>query len=346
VTPVVDDVSTTGEPVLSVRDLTVTFATDDGGSITPVDNVSLDVRPGETLGLVGESGCGKSTLGRAILRLLDPKTGSVHFDGEDLTNLEGRALRAHRRHLQIIFQDPRGSLDPTMTVGEIVAEPLRVHKIGTKADRGATVEAMLRAVGLDPVHANRPPGALSGGQQQRVGIARALVTRPKLVVCDEPVSALDVSVQAQVINLLQDLQREFGVSYLFIAHNLAVVRHLSDRVAVMYLGQVVEQGPAHEVFARPLHPYTQGLLASVLRTDAVAPTRLGEAQRFVQGDIPSLHDVPPGCRYSTRCPFAQDRCRVERPVLERAEGDHADDHQVACHFWRDLGSLPATFKAK
>jgi oligopeptide/dipeptide ABC transporter ATP-binding protein len=332
--------------ILRIESLTVRFATDRGDLITPVDDVSIAIRPGETLGLVGESGCGKSTLGRAILRLLRPERGSIEFDGRELVGLEGRALRAVRRHLQIIFQDPRGSLDPKMTVGEIVSEPLRVHQVGAKAERLETVIEMLDAVGLERSYANRNPMTLSGGQQQRVGIARALITRPKLVVCDEPVSALDLSVQAQVINLLQDLQRDLGVSYLFIAHNLAVVRHLSDRVAVMYLGQIVEQGPAHQVFARPLHPYTQGLLASVLRTDTEAHHRLSEAQQFVQGDVPSLHDVPPGCRYNTRCPFAQERCREERPELELADGEHAEDHWVACHFWRDLDGLPKEFRAR
>ena len=338
--------STTAPVMLRIENLTVRYTTDRGETITPVDDVSISIRSGETLGLVGESGCGKSTLGRAILRLLKPESGSIIFDGQELVDLEGRALRAVRRHLQIIFQDPRGSLDPKMTVGEIVSEPLRVHQLGPKADRQRTVTEMLDAVGLDPSYTGRNPTTLSGGQQQRIGIARALVTRPKLVVCDEPVSALDLSVQAQVINLLQDLQRDLGVSYLFIAHNLAVVRHLSDRVAVMYLGQIVEQGPAHQVFARPLHPYTQGLLASVLRTDLDAHNRLTEAQQFVQGDVPSLLDVPAGCRYVTRCPFAQDRCHEERPALEPAEGEHAEDHWVACHFWRDLDELPKTFKAR
>jgi oligopeptide/dipeptide ABC transporter ATP-binding protein len=341
-----DEVAADAPLILRIERLTVRYATDRGDTITPVDDVSLAIRPGETLGLVGESGCGKSTLGRAILRLLRPDHGSIVFDGNELVGLEGRALRAVRRHLQIIFQDPRGSLDPKMTVGDIVGEPLRVHQLGAKTERRHTVVEMLDAVGLDPTLVDRDPTTLSGGQQQRVGIARALITRPKLVVCDEPVSALDLSVQAQVINLLQDLQRDLGVSYLFIAHNLAVVRHLSDRVAVMYLGQIVEQGPSHQLFARPLHPYTQGLLASVLRTDTEAHHRLEEAQQFVQGDIPSLHDVPSGCRYHTRCPFAQDRCREERPVLELADGEHAEDHWVACHFWRDLDELPKTFKAR
>ena len=341
-----DPASMAAPAMLRIENLTVRYMTDRGEFITPVDDVSITIDPGETLGLVGESGCGKSTLGRAILRLLRPYSGSIVFDGQELVGLEGRALRSVRRHLQIIFQDPRGSLDPKMTVGEIVSEPLRVHQLGLKADRQRTVIDMLDAVGLDPTYTERNPMTLSGGQQQRVGIARALVTRPKLVVCDEPVSALDLSVQAQVINLLQDLQRDLGVSYLFIAHNLAVVRHLSDRVAVMYLGQIVEQGPAHQVFARPLHPYTQGLLASVLRTDLEAHNRLNEAQLFVQGDVPSLLDVPSGCRYHTRCPFAQDRCREERPILEAAEGEHAEDHWVACHFWRDLDGLPKTFKAR
>ena len=333
-------------PLLEVRDVAVRFPTDRGDVITPVDGVSIDVRQAETVGLVGESGCGKSTLGRAILRLLRPERGSIDFDGHQLMDLDGKALREVRRQLQIIFQDPRGSLDPKMTVGEIVGEPLRVHRIGAKNERENAVAEMLNAVGLDPSYARRNPSTLSGGQQQRIGIARALITRPKLIVCDEPVSALDLSVQAQVINLLQDLQRDFGVSYLFIAHNLAVVRHLSDRVAVMYLGQIVEQGPAHEVFARPLHPYTQGLLASVLRTDAEAGRRLSEAQKFVKGDIPSLHDVPAGCRYNTRCPHAEGACFETTPILEAAVGEHSREHEVACHRWRELDGMPVTFKAK
>jgi len=337
---------TTAAPLLSVRNLTVRFPTDRGDVITPVDDVSIDVHPGETLGLVGESGCGKSTLGRAILRLVNADAGDVIFDGQRLSDLKGSALRNVRRGLQIIFQDPRGSLDPKMTVGEIVDEPLRVHKVGAKPERRQTVIDMLTAVGLDAGYTERNPSTLSGGQQQRIGIARALVTRPKLIVCDEPVSALDLSVQAQVINLLQDLQRDLGVSYLFIAHNLAVVRHLSDRVAVMYLGQIVEEGPAHEVFARPLHPYTQGLLASVLRTDAAARDRLRQAQEFVKGDIPSLHDVPSGCRYRTRCPHAEPSCADARPALEAADGEHSADHRVACHRWRAIESMPVTFRAK
>lgn len=332
-------------PVLDVRDAVVAYDTP-GGRIRPVDGVSLQIRPGETLGLVGESGCGKSTLGRLIIQLTRATAGSVQFEGRDLTTLSARQLRALRKDLQVIFQDPRGSLDPTMPIRAIVAEPLKVHGLARGAKRAAMAEAMLTEVGLDRALGGRRPAQLSGGQQQRVGIGRALITEPKLVVCDEPVSALDVSVQAQVINLLQDLKQRLGVAYLFISHNLAVVRHLSDRVAVMYLGQIVEQGPAHDVFARPLHPYSRSLLASVLRPDLDAPQRLAQASTFVIGDVPSFHEVPAGCRFHPRCPFATDRCREEAPQLQTASGDHARDHDVACHYWEEIMPMPLTVRAK
>jgi len=263
--PVTD--AATATPVLEVEDAVVEYVTP-GGRIRPVDGVSLRIAAGETLGLVGESGCGKSTLGRLIIQLVRAASGHVRFDGRDLARLSAAELRSLRKDLQVIFQDPRGSLDPTMAIRSIVAEPLKVHGIARGAKRAQLADAMLAEVGLDKGLGDRRPAQLSGGQQQRVGIGRALITDPKLVVCDEPVSALDVSVQAQVINLLQDLKERLGVAYLFISHNLAVVRHLSDRVAVMYLGQIVEQGPAHDVFARPLHPYSRSLLASGRSTDA------------------------------------------------------------------------------
>jgi oligopeptide/dipeptide ABC transporter ATP-binding protein len=331
--------------LLSVRDLTVRYPGAQG-PVTAVDGVSLDVRPGETVGLVGESGCGKSTLGRAILRLVEPDAGSVSFDGQDLLATGGADLRRLRRELQVIFQDPRGALDPRMRIRDIVGEPLRVHGLGDRAARRARVDAMLADVGLGAELGDRWPTELSGGQQQRVGIGRALITDPKLVVCDEPVSALDVSVQAQVVNLLHDLRDRTGVAYLFIAHDLAVVRHLSDRVAVMYLGAIVEEGDAHEVFARPLHPYTKALLASVLRADESAPSRLALTGRYVTGDVPSPADLPSGCRFHTRCPNALDRCRTEVPAVEPATGDHARDHRVACHRWEELGDVPVSVRAR
>ena len=233
-----------------------------------------------------------------------------------------------------------------MSVSDIVAEPLKVHKLANRADIPARTDAMLVSVGLDPDLGARRPGQLSGGQQQRVGIGRALISEPKLVICDEPVSALDVSVQAQVINLLQDLKERTGVGYLFISHNLAVVRHLADRVAVMYLGRIVEQGPTHEVFARPLHPYTRSLLASVLRADVDASERLHEMREHVRGDVPSLSAVPSGCRFHPRCPFATDECRTTVQELAPIDGDHADDHQVACHRWREIEPMPEVYRAR
>jgi oligopeptide/dipeptide ABC transporter ATP-binding protein len=331
--------------ILRVDDAVVTYATP-GGDIRPVDGVSLTIDEGETLGLVGESGCGKSTLGRLILQLAKASSGNVSFLGHDLGRARPAMLRELRRQLQVIFQDPRGSLDPKMSVRAIVAEPLKVHGLARGDDRDARTDAMLELVGLDAQLGDRKPGELSGGQQQRVGIGRALITDPRLVVCDEPVSALDVSVQAQVINLLQDLKERLGVAYLFISHNLAVVRHLSDRVAVMYLGRIVEQGEAHDVFARPLHPYSRGLLGSVLRPDPDAPERLGEVTQLFRGDVPSFHDVPTGCRFHPRCPHATDVCRAVEPQLTAADGDHAHDHRVACHHWDELRPVPVTLRAK
>jgi oligopeptide transport system ATP-binding protein len=334
-----------GDDLLSLTDAVVTFETP-GGVITPVDGVTMRIREGETVGLVGESGCGKSTLGRLILQLTRAASGSVRFLDHDLGTSSPATLRALRRQLQVIFQDPRGSLDPKMSASTIVAEPLKVHGLAKGATRSRRVDEMLELVGLDAALGHRKPGELSGGQQQRVAIARALITDPRLVVCDEPVSSLDVSVQTQVINVLQDLKERLGVAYLFISHNLAVVRHLSDRVVVMYLGKVVEQGDAHDIFARPLHPYTRGLLASVLRPDAEAPRRLAEVTKLLHGDVPSFHAVPAGCRFHPRCPHATDICRTEEPALVTAHGDHADDHQVACHHWEELRPVPVALKAK
>lgn len=322
------------EPLLRARNVRVEYTLRDRRRLVAVDGVDLDVYPGETVGLVGESGCGKSSLARAILRLLPQTSGSIEFMGQEVIGLKGRALRRIRRHMQIIFQDPRGSLDPRMSIEEIIGEPLDVHGIATGAERSERIAAMMTEVGLNVSHLTRMPSQLSGGQQQRVGIARALITDPELVVCDEPISALDVSIQAQVINLLEDLQERFGAAYVFIAHNLAIVRHISDRVVIMYLGQVVEEGPADTVFDAPLHPYSQGLTASTLFPTVDARERLLEVDQLVQGELPSLLNPPTGCRYHTRCPFAQERCSQERPTL--AEVPDARGHRVACHFWHEI----------
>jgi oligopeptide/dipeptide ABC transporter ATP-binding protein len=313
--------------------------------LTAVDRVSFEIRRKEALGLVGESGCGKSSLARAVLQLVRPAAGAVWFGGQDLTKLAGPALRSMRRHMQIIFQDPRGSLNPRWRVRRIVEEPLRVHQVANRSERRRLARAMLEEVGLDGSFDTQRPAQLSGGQQQRVGIARALVTHPKLVVCDEPVSSLDVSIRAQVINLLQDLKERMGLAYLFVAHDLGVVRYLCDRVAVMYLGQIVETAPCGELFARPLHPYTRGLLASMLRSDLAARAQLKTAERLAAGDVPSILNPPQGCRYHPRCPHAQARCRAETPMLEETNGTDRNQRAVACHFWREIEqkSRSATF---
>jgi oligopeptide transport system ATP-binding protein len=321
-------------PLLQVDGLTKHFHVGQGvilsrlsKTVKAVDDVSFSVDSGETLGLVGESGCGKSTTGRCINRLLEATAGKIHFEDTDVRKLHGKRLKAYRREVQFIFQDPYASLNPRMTFGEIMSEPLAIHGVGTRKEREDRCKAMLGVVGLSPEHINRYPHEFSGGQRQRVGIARALMLRPKMIVCDEPVSALDVSIQAQIINLLEELQEEFGLTYLFIAHDLAVIRHICDRVAVMYLGKIVELGGWKEVYNTPNHPYTQSLLSAVPVPD---PEKQHKRARIIlKGDVPSPIDPPTGCRFHTRCPIAQlPLCAEEEPQLKLV----ANGHQAACHF--------------
>lgn len=291
--------------------------------VRAVDGVSFTVHKGETLGLVGESGCGKTTTARTILRLQEPTSGSIRFEGQDLLKLRKRELRLKRRDMQIIFQDPYSSLNPRLTVGQIIGEPLRIHKMVAGADLEARVKSLLEKVGLASYHYRRYPHEFSGGQRQRIGIARALALNPKLIVCDEPVSALDVSIQSQILNLLEDLQKEFDLTYLFIAHNLSVVKHISDRVGVMYLGKLVEMTTSNKLYAEPLHPYTQVLLSAIPQPDA----RRERKRIVVQGDVPSPINPPAGCRFHTRCPYVVDRCKSEVPEWSEVRPEHF----VACH---------------
>jgi oligopeptide transport system ATP-binding protein len=317
--------------LIDVRNLVMHFPLTKGiifqrkvGSVQAVDDINLSIKKGETLGLVGESGCGKSTTGRAILQLYKPTSGEVVFKGKDLTKLGSNEIRGMRRHMQMIFQDPYASLNPRMTVGNIIGEPLQIHKVvKTGKERNERVQELLRVVGLNPYFANRYPHEFSGGQRQRIGIARALAARPEFIVADEPVSALDVSIQAQVVNLLEELQEEFNLTYLFISHDLSVVRHICDRIAVMYLGKVVEIADRTELYANPLHPYTKALLSAVPIPDPVVERK--RERIILTGDVPSPINPPSGCRFHTRCPYVMDVCKEKIPPLIQKDGS-----QVAC----------------
>ena len=349
------DAATAGAPgaapardrvLLSVRDLRMYFPITEGlilerhvGDVRAVDDVSFDIWRGETVGLVGESGCGKSTTGRSIIRLYKPTAGTITFDGIDITNLGGETLRKMRRRMQMIFQDPYASLNPRMTVGGIVGEPLVVHGIGTKSERHERVAELLDVVGLNPNFLNRYPHEFSGGQRQRIGVARALAVNPDLIVADEPISALDVSIQAQIINLLERLQDQFELTYLFIAHDLSVVRHVSDRIAVMYLGRIVESAPSEQLYTGPLHPYSVALLSAVPIPDPVIESR--RRRIILTGDVPSSVNPPDGCRFHTRCWLRErlgnpERCVTEDPMLRAL----STGHEVACHFAEHVDGAP------
>jgi oligopeptide/dipeptide ABC transporter ATP-binding protein len=326
-------------PLLEVRDLAKHFALGSGAVgrllgragavVRAVDGVSFSIEAGETLGLVGESGCGKTTTGRLVLRALEPTRGHIRFEGEDITGLRGRRLLPFRRRAQIVFQDPYTSLNPRMSVGGIVGEPLRVHGLAAPREVPRRVAALLELVGLQPEHAGRYPHELSGGQRQRVGIARALAVEPRLVVADEAVSALDVSVRAQILNLLVDLRERLHLAYLFVSHDLGVIRFVSHRVAVMYLGRLVEVAPAAALFKQPLHPYTQALIAAIPAVGDGSGSIFDRPERLIQGELPSAVNLPRGCRFAGRCPHRMDRCETVGPPLREAQPDHA----VACHLY-------------
>ncbi|MFD1833429.1 ABC transporter ATP-binding protein, partial [Streptomyces desertarenae] len=331
-----------GEPILEVRNLVKHFPLTQGvvfkrqvGAVRAVDDVSFTLHQGETLGIVGESGCGKSTVAKLLMNLERPTSGRILYKGEDITRLSGRALKAVRRNIQMVFQDPYTSLNPRMTVGDIIAEPFEIHpEVAPKGDRRRRVQELLDVVGLNPEYVNRYPHQFSGGQRQRIGIARGLALNPEVIICDEPVSALDVSVQAQVVNLMERLQDEFDLSYIFIAHDLSIVRHISDRVGVMYLGKMAEVGSDVEIYDHPTHPYTQALLSAVPQPDPEVRER--RERIILSGDVPSPADPPSGCRFRTRCWKAQERCAQEVPLLavpERFAGrDTPAAHPSACHF--------------
>ena len=331
--------SSQGDVLLDVEDLYMHFPLTQGilfqrkvGAVQAVDGVSFQVTKGETLGLVGESGCGKSTAGRAILQLYKPTGGSVTFQGKDLTKLDGGDMRKMRRHLQMIFQDPYASLNPRMTVGSIISEPMQIHNLVPKKQRNERVQELLQTVGLNPYFANRYPHEFSGGQRQRIGVARALAANPAFIVADEPVSALDVSIQAQIINLLEELQEQFGLTYLFIAHDLSVVRHISDRVAVMYLGKFMELADRNSIYDDPLHPYTKALLSAVPVPDPIIEKK--RERIILTGDVPSPINPPSGCHFHTRCPYAMDVCKKIEPRFV----DQGGGHFVACHLYPNSGA--------
>lgn len=325
------------QTLLQVENLVVEFPAGRGRKVSAVANISFDLAPGETLGLVGESGCGKSTTGKAIMQLPRPTRGVVSLDGTDLTELKGEALRRTRPRLQMIFQDPISSLNPRRTVRQIVEEPLNIWKIGTKEERYKKVTEVLTAVGIDPdVASNRKPHEFSGGQCQRISIARAVVTEPAVIICDEPVSALDVSVQAQILNLLEDMKAQYGLTLVFIAHDLAVVKSISDRVAVMYLGKMCEIGRPDQLYSNPAHPYTWALLESIPLPD---PDAVQITEPMMDGELPSPIDPPSGCRFRTRCPRAQEVCELVEPQMRRVEGEQ----YVACHFpLQPVAEVPVT----